>query len=170
MAKHYNLNLISYQLCYTVDDISLLFKKNKLHVQTVRSWIKNGLNTIDSKQPLLVFGYELKEFLGKLNNSKKISTKFDEFYCFSCKCPEIPYQRKIYIEKNGSYIKAKGICTKSKKPTNKSYKLTDYQELKKTFNLVDELELYDSTNTPLKTHILDHDKNASNESLQGSLF
>ncbi|MCP4394607.1 MAG: hypothetical protein GY804_10125 [Alphaproteobacteria bacterium] len=143
-----------------------MFKSKKLHAQTVRKWLKNGLQAIDSKKPLLIYGYNLKEYLGKLNDGRKIDTMFDEFYCFSCKLPEIPYKRNVCIEQNGSYIKAKGICPNTKKEIRKNYKLTDFQKLKKAFNLTDELELYDSADPSLKTHIQHHNKNCSNESRQ----
>lgn len=170
MAKAYNISRISYLFCYGIEDICNLFKARKLHPQTVRTWFKNGLKAIDDKKPSLVYGYELKRFLGKLNDDHKLELAFDEFYCFSCKQPCKPYKGLVYIEQTDNLLKAKAICPKTKKIINRNYKLTDYPELKKNFNLTEMSRLYDSLNPPLKTQISDNGKTGLNESINQGEF
>lgn len=141
MTKIYNLNIISSLLSYTIEDVCILYSKRKLHPQTVRKWIKNGLQLVDNCKPVLLHGSTLKDFLGKLNDDNHISLNFDEFYCFSCKEVHIPLHREIYIEHFSQFIKATGLCPKTKKIMKKSYKLADYPELKKFFNLVEKSRL-----------------------------
>lgn len=164
MSKIYNLNIISSLLSYTIEDVCILYSKRKLHPQTVRKWIKNGLQLVDHYKPALLHGSNLKDFLGKLNDNSLINLNFDEFYCFSCKEAHIPLHREIYIDCSGQFIKATGVCPKTKKIMKKSYKLADYPELKKFFNLVEKSRLYDSLNTGLETQIEDNKENQKTES------
>ena len=164
MSRPYNINRISYFMCYTVEDICNLFSSRHLHAQTVRKWIKNGLPVIDGSKPALIYGDDLKDFLGKVNDNNHLSLNFDEFYCFSCKEAHIPLGRKVYVEQNGSFIKVKGLCPKKHTIMNRSYKLADYPELKKIFELEDMARLYDSINPALDTQIQDNQQNATNES------
>ena len=164
MSKAYQTNKISHFLCYTIDEVCNLYKTQRLHPQTVRKWIKNGLKTTDNKTPQLIRGSELKEFLGKLNDSRKLDVDFKEFYCFHCKQVHKPYRNTIAAEQDKSFIKAKALCPNTKKIMNKSYKFSDYSELKKIFNLTDAPRLYDSLNTASKTHNLNNAENGQNES------
>lgn len=170
MAKAYNLGIISGILCYTIEDVCDLYNKKKLHSQTVRKWFKQGLKRIDVKNPPLVFGNDLKEFLGNLNNRRKIELDFEEFYCLSCKESHKPYKNEVYIEQNQQFIRAKAVCPRTKNAMVKSYKLSDYQVLKSKFNLVDLLRLSDSLNSTLKTHKLSMAEKGLNESVKQEVF
>lgn len=94
-----------------------------MHPQTVRKWIKIGLGTIDSKKPSLIHGSDLKKFLKKHNEKLKKHLDFEEFFCVTCKEAHIPLFRKVYLEQNHQFIKAKGICPITRKIMNRSYKL-----------------------------------------------
>ena len=170
MAKAYKTNIISHFLCYTIEEVCNLYKAQRLHPQTVRKWIKEGLKTIDKETPQLIRGFDLQTFLGNLNNSRKLDISFDEFYCLHCKQVHKPYRNTIAVEQAGSFIKTKALCPNTHKTMNKSYKLSDYPELKKAFRLTDAMGLYDSLNTTSKTHNPDNTPKEQNESLeQGEL-
>lgn len=171
MSKTYNISRISNLLCYTIDDICNLYINRKLHPQTVRKWIKNGLVGIDNHKPSLIHGSNLKQFLGKLNNSNRFEIDFTEFYCLSCKEAHIPLNKTIYVDHKQQYIWAKALCPKTKKVINKCFKLTDFPALKKFFKIEPLLRLYDSINAPLETQIENNDLKHENESvnLQGEL-
>ena len=166
----YPLNLIRYWSVYDIDEICSLYKKYNLHPQTVRAWINKGLQTIDHNKPSLIYGQHLKDFLGKSNLFNKCHTLFEEMFCLKCQEARKAYRRQIQLEHKNGFIKAKSYCQNCKSVMNKSYKLLDCPNLKSTFEVVDVLELYDCKNSTGKTHILDQDKEASSESLQGELF
>ena len=169
MGKTYNISRVSNLLCYTIDDICNLYKNRKLHPQTIRKWINNGLVVIDNHKPLLIHGSNLKQFLGKLNEDHQLEVDFNEFYCFSCKDAHIPLNRTIYVEQRQKYVWAKALCPKTKKIMNKSFKLIDFPKLKKIFKIEPLMRLYDSLNAPLETQIGCNDLDQKNEShkLQG---
>ena len=160
MSKLYNINRISGFLSYTVEDISNMYS---MHPQTVRKWIKIGLKTIDSRKPSLIHGSELKEFLKKQNEKNKKHLDFKEFFCCACKEAHIPLFRKVYLEQNHQFIKAKGVCPITKKIMNRSYKLADYSQLKKVFSVEEMARLYDSSNSSLHTKINEENQKQGNE-------
>ena len=161
MIKTYKLQPISSLLSYTIEDICNMYS---MHPQTVRKWIKIGLRTIDSKKPSLIHGSDLKKFLEKHNEKLKKHLDFEEFFCVTCKEAHIPLFRKVYLEQNHQFIKAKGVCPITKKIMNRSYKLADYPQLKKNFSLEEMARLYDSSNPTLNTKIGEDNQKQKSES------
>ena len=75
---------------YTIEDIARLFG---IHKNTVRHWIKEGLETINDKRPILILGPVLKEFLQIRRLKNKQTCKPDELYCLRCRTPKLPAER-----------------------------------------------------------------------------
>ena len=163
----YPLNLIKYWFCYDIDDICHLYG---IHHQTVREWIRRGLKTINKKKPILIYGNDLKTFLGKQNQSNKHHIEYNQMFCMKCKDGKKVHKNQIHLESNNQFLKAKGLCITCKNIMNKSYKLMDLPNLKKIFVMIDMLQLYDCKNSPLKTHLEDQNKSCLNESKQIELF
>ena len=151
----------------TLDDICNLFNVNH---QTVREWIRRGLKTIDNGKPILIYGNDLKAFLGKQNQSNKCHTEFNQMFCMKCQDSRGVYKNQIQLEANQQFLRAKGLCRDCKSVMNKSYKLSDLPQLRKIFVIVDMLQLYDCKNPPVKTHLENQDKDSLNESTQMELF
>lgn len=161
---------VRYWYAYNIDEICSVFADKGLRPQTVRSWIKGGLKTIDSGKPVLVYGHDLISFLKKRNDRNKCSTTFDQFYCFKCRDARSVFQNRISIEQQGQFLKAKGHCRQCKTRMCKSYNMAAYSQLRKTFKLVGVSELNDCSNSTDKTHIDTEVKTPPSESDQGSLF
>jgi hypothetical protein len=160
----YPLNKIRYWYCYDVDDICRLYSKYKLCSKTVLKWKKKGLKAIDDKQPFLFYGTCLAEFLGNMNKSNKCKTAFDEIFCTTCKDAKKPLQKQIKLmPENSSSIRVSALCQFCKKPMFQNYKLDDLQKLKREFDVVQVLELYDSDNPPLKTPFFDQAQDSKKE-------
>lgn len=166
----YPLKLIKYWFCYDIDDICHLYQQYSLNHQTVRKWIRKGLKTIDKGKPILIYGYELKAFLGKQNQSNKCQTEFNQMFCMKCQEGKEFYKKQIQLEANQQFLRAKALCSNCKSVMNKPYKLADLPELRKMFAVVDVLQLYDCENPPVKTHLDDQDKRGISEPIQGELF
>ena len=60
------------------------------HKNTVRTWVKAGLPTCDSRRPTLILGRYLAEFLQTRRRKNKRSCQADEMYCFRCRAPKRP--------------------------------------------------------------------------------
>lgn len=164
----YRYDNLKYWWSYDLEEISTIMG---VHVQTVRAWIKDeGLRTIDNTQPLLVYGLHLIQFIKKQNDKGKCKTLFDQIYCMSCKDARPAFQNNIAIEPRPSGLCAKAVCRTCKSKMNKTYKLIDFQKLKRTFNVVDVSKLYDCEHSTDKTHIHNNIKSNQSESLQQELF
>ena len=68
MSKKINPNFVKIHRNYSVEDISNLLK---VHKNTVRSWLKKGLESIDDNRPILNLGSVLKQYLKKQKATKK---------------------------------------------------------------------------------------------------
>ena len=93
---------------YTIEELSGLIHKNP---KTLLRWIETGLKIVpESKKPILVMGFDLKEFLKKKNTKKKIKLNRNQFYCLSCK--KAVYAKRGSIEKlSNRKIGACGVCS-----------------------------------------------------------
>jgi hypothetical protein len=165
----YPLKGIKYWWAYTVEEICEMYSDCNLHPQTVREWIRKGLIVISGK-PMLIYGNDLKKFLMKMNQSNKCHTQFDEMFCFTCKEASNFYKKQIKVIHKDGKLDVKALCRHCKNVMNQGYKLDDYQTLKRLFLLVDELQLYDCENPPLKTHLDVPQETHANEPIQMELL
>ncbi len=91
MAKrHPNYKLAKIHRNYTVEEIANLFK---VHRNTVRTWIKCGLQTIDNKRPTLILGQDIGAFLRERRLKNKRACRPGEIYCVRCRTPQKPLDR-----------------------------------------------------------------------------
>lgn len=111
MFKYYNPRLVKKYRSYTTEEICKLFENKKLHVQTIRDWVRSGDLEVVTKKPITVYGEILQAFLEKRNASHKKQLAFDQFKCLKCHEIISPHENAIsmYKNKNGS-IKASAIC------------------------------------------------------------
>lgn len=93
---------------YTVDEVARLFG---IHKNTVRSWIKLGLPTIDEQRPTLVHGLALRRFLEDRRKGRKQTCRPGELYCVRCRSPKLPAGRMAeYMPITTISGNLRGIC------------------------------------------------------------
>jgi hypothetical protein len=85
--RHPNHRLVKMHRSYTVGEIASLFM---IHKNTVRSWFKTGLRTVDDKRPMLTHGLDLIAFLQSRRNLKKQHCGIGQVYCVRCQRPKFP--------------------------------------------------------------------------------
>jgi hypothetical protein len=85
--RHPNYRLVKIHRNYTVEEIAKLFD---IHKNTVRQWIKEGLETINDKRPMLILGPVLMAFLQARRLKNKQTCKPGELYCMRCRAPRSP--------------------------------------------------------------------------------
>jgi len=83
--RHPNHRLVKTHRNYTVEEVADVFN---IHKNTVRIWLKNGLDSIDQKRPILIHGKDLEEFLQKRRLKNRQTCKSGEFYCVRCRVPK----------------------------------------------------------------------------------
>lgn len=72
---------------YTVEEVAQLYR---VHRNTVRQWIKQGLPVCDNRRPVLILGNHLAAFLTRKRAQNKRPCKPGEIYCVRCRNPQRP--------------------------------------------------------------------------------
>lgn len=132
--KSLNHRLVKKNYCYSVKEISQLLN---VHDHTVRNWIAEGLETIDSKRPKMIHGSSLKLFLEQRPGYKKVKCKDHELFCLKCREARAADKASSTIQhsqKGARYLlKAKcPVCgTQMAKKTN----LKQFKNLVRKFNV-----------------------------------
>jgi hypothetical protein len=83
----HNARLAKIHRTYSVVEIAELLGT---HRNTVRVWLKAGLQPLDGRKPILVHGEELRRFLTTRRNAKRHSCAPGQMYCFRCRAPKYP--------------------------------------------------------------------------------
>jgi hypothetical protein len=85
--RHPNPRLVKLHRNYSVEEIARLFG---IHKNTVRSWVKQGLEPIDGRRPTLILGRELSRFLQERRHKAKQPCGPGRIYCIACRAPKTP--------------------------------------------------------------------------------
>ena len=89
--RRVNYRLIKIRRSYTVEQLAHLLG---CHKNSVRLWLRQGLETLDGKRPLLIQGSDARRFLEAKKRSRKQRCKPDELYCLKCHAARAPADRR----------------------------------------------------------------------------
>jgi hypothetical protein len=70
---------------YLVEEVAMVFK---VHKNTVRAWLKSGLEPIDGRRPTLILGRALSAFLHARRRRVRQPCRLGQFYCMRCRAPK----------------------------------------------------------------------------------
>ena len=85
--RHPNYRLVKIHRSYTVEETATLFG---VHRNTVREWVKRGLQPTDGKRPMLIQGQNLVAFLKARRIKNKRPCGPGQIYCMRCRSPQHP--------------------------------------------------------------------------------
>jgi hypothetical protein len=103
-----NPGLVKLHYSYRIDEIARLCGVSRA---TVRSWLEQGLPTIDSRRPMMVRGINLREFLARRRRDAKIKCPPGHFYCLKCRSSRRPAEGMAdYIAQEHGAGNLAGIC------------------------------------------------------------
>lgn len=106
--RHPNPRLAKIHRTYSVEDVSRLFK---LHKNTVRTWLKQGLEPIDDQRPILIRGQKLRRFLSERRTRSRQTCGPGRIYCLPCRAPKVPAGRIAECVQMGETAGTlQGIC------------------------------------------------------------
>ena len=83
-SRHPNHRLVKIHRTYTVEEVA---ETLNVHKNTVRSWLKIGLETIDKRRPAMIQGAVLSTFLQRRRARMKKPCRPGEAYCLRCRLP-----------------------------------------------------------------------------------
>jgi Helix-turn-helix domain len=93
---------------YTIDDVA---RTLEVHRNTVRHWIKSGLQVIDHKRPILVLGSDLAAFLLQRREARRQPCLAGQMFCLKCRRPQEPAGRMAdFVANSASAGSLMGIC------------------------------------------------------------
>jgi hypothetical protein len=106
--RHPNYRRVKIHYNYTVEEIA---RRLTVHKNTVRTWIKDGLPTIDGKRPTVILGRELSTFLQNRRSKNKRTSRAGEIYCLRCRAPKRPAgDMAEYLPMNEKVGNLRAIC------------------------------------------------------------
>ena len=106
--KRLNPRRVKIHRSYTVEEAARLVR---VHKNTVRVWIKAGLQTIDERRPTLILGRELARFLHERHQHTRQRCQPGQLYCVRCRAPKDPAARMAeYVPITPSSGNLKGRC------------------------------------------------------------
>ena len=91
---------------YSVDEVARLLS---VHKNTVRTWLRDGLQAIDNQRPSLIQGQELRRFLTDRRQRTKQVCGPGRIYCLPCRAPKVPAGKIADCIQTGD-ITLQGIC------------------------------------------------------------
>jgi hypothetical protein len=62
----------------------------RVHRNTVRNWLREGLSSLNEKRPILILGAELKSFLVSRRKARQRHCKAGEIFCIKCRSQKVP--------------------------------------------------------------------------------
>jgi hypothetical protein len=153
--RHPNHRLVKIHRSYTVEEIARLFGHHK---NSVRTWIKRGLPTIDKQRPMLILGSELVAYLKVRRAKNKCTCHPDEIYCVRCRAAKKPANGLVeynpVTETTGNLI---AICPTCESIMNRRTSLAKSAEF---------LRRMDNTLPQAQRHISERDESSVNSDLQ----
>lgn len=106
--RHPNPRLAKIHRSYSVNDVARLFR---IHKNTVRHWLRQGLKPIDDQRPTLIRGNELRRFLAERRARLKQTCGPGRIYCLPCRAPKVPAaQIADCIQTSETGAMLQGIC------------------------------------------------------------
>jgi hypothetical protein len=106
--RHPNPRLVKIHRSYSVEEIAGHFG---VHKNTVRAWLKQGLEPIDKSRPVLVHGRTLAAFLTARRDASKRPCPPGHFYCMRCRAPKPPAEDMVdYVPMTDRTGNLSAIC------------------------------------------------------------
>ena len=107
MGRRFNPRLAKSLRCYTIIEVAELYR---VHRNTVRHWLVNGLAPIDENRPLLIHGEALNNFHRARRLAGRQTCGPAEIYCLGCRKPRRPAGDIADLIQKGSVRTLIAIC------------------------------------------------------------
>ena len=83
-----------------------------VHKNTVRAWLKSGLEPVDERRPILILGRKLSGFLQARRRHRRQRCGPGELYCVRCRAPRTSAARMAdYLPITSSSGHLRGTCS-----------------------------------------------------------
>ena len=108
MRRH-NPRRVKIHRTYSVEEAAILFR---VHKNTIRAWLKSGLETVDERRPVLILGRKLSGFLYARRKHNRQRCRPGQFYCMRCRAPKNSAARSAeYLPITSIFGNLRGACS-----------------------------------------------------------
>lgn len=133
MSRRYNPQLAKIHYSYTMSEAADVFK---VHKNTIRAWMLDGLPFNDDSRPFLICGYELRNYLKRKYKKAKRPCKENEMYCLKCRQPQIALGNMVdYIPMSNDKGRLNALCDVCGRGMNRFVVLSKVKELQTIFEV-----------------------------------
>ena len=133
MGKGLNPNRAKIHRSYTVEEVADLFN---VHKNTVRAWLKKGLDACDDRHPTLILGSVLREFIRTKKTKHQQKCQPWEFYCVRCRKPKFPAEGIAdYEAQTATKGRLIALCPTCETLMNKYSSLAQLEKLKEKLEI-----------------------------------
>ena len=106
-----NYRLAQLHVSYTVEEAA---RRLGVHRNTVREWLRRGLQPLDSTRPMLILGRVLHEFLKQRRSARRKPCGPGQMFCLRCQQPRLPAQGLVELKAltttRGSLVAICPVC------------------------------------------------------------
>lgn len=107
-----------------------------VHRNTIRRWLKEGLESIDDRRPLLIHGSHLRAFLSKRRQNAKQACRPGEFFCFRCRAPRKPWGGTADVTLRTEKLAALlALCAECETEMHRAVRVADLPSLRALIDL-----------------------------------
>jgi len=93
---------------YTVAEVARLFG---VHRNTVRSWLRNGLEAVKVGHAILILGDELRAYLARRRASRRVRCTPGSMYCLKCRAARRPpAELTEAVALTATTLNLRGLC------------------------------------------------------------
>lgn len=125
-----NYRLVKIHRSYTVDEAA---RRLEVHRQTIREWIKRGLQTCNDRRPTLILGRHLVPFLKTTRQRARRPCAAGELYCVRCRVPRRPRGDAAQLEiRTRSLATLVGTCPQCSAVMYRTLNLAKLNEVRGT--------------------------------------
>ncbi|MFS8035673.1 helix-turn-helix domain-containing protein [Xanthobacter sp. AM11] len=101
-----------------------------IHRNTVRRWLKEGLEAIDHRRPVLIHGSALKAYLTKRRAQRRQTCRPGEFYCFRCRAPRATWGAMADVSfRSATVARLSALCACCETPMHRTIRRADLPAL-----------------------------------------
>lgn len=126
--RRFNPRIAKSHRTYTVEEVAGTFR---VHKNTVRRWVAEGLPVIDSRRPMLIHGHDLAAFLGERRQKLKSCCEPGQMYCLACRAPKQPAGRAAEcILDDTPTGNLRGTCPDCNRPMHRRVSLARLAEVR----------------------------------------
>lgn len=103
-----NPSRVKIHFSFTVEEIA---RTLNVHKNTVRGWLRAGLEAVDDRRPALIQGKVLRDFLEKKRRARRQPCRPGTLYCLKCRAPRAPAIGMVeFVPLNGSAGSLRALC------------------------------------------------------------